>query len=179
MATAVSGELQARGVLGDWDVVTLDWRNFAGGSDDPESGPAKFDPWESANNGINIGESLATWMQAVGLNNYQQIHILGHSSGSWLADSLADQLHQRGANVQLTMFDAFVPGSVPNPITGELIQRYGDPMQPVLGDNANFAEQIVDTRLLPPFLPKWILNLVSRPTQFTIMLGLISGTRER
>jgi hypothetical protein len=63
---------------------------------------------------------------------YTNIHLIGHSAGSWLIDAAADVISQHQlpsgdkAEVQLTLLDAYAP----------LPDR--------LGDTASFAEQYVD-----------------------------------
>jgi T5SS/PEP-CTERM-associated repeat protein len=139
---------------GKWDVVTFDWQDFAAGPEDPFNRsivPPDFGPWESANNAINIGESLARWMDSKGIK-YQNAHVLGHSSGSWLADSLADELSVPGpvgpgTNVHLTMLDAFSP-----PFG---IFKQGDAIAPVLGDKAAFAEQYYDATPMINKITAW------------------------
>lgn len=126
------------------DVALFDWRDYAGGDDDPfynQHWPIiGADPVQSANNGVNIGEGLAKWMAKNGKLTYERIHVLGHSSGSWLADSMVDELKRIGqSSVQLTLWDSFVPP--------DLVFRQGDdgPLdESALGDSADFAEQYYD-----------------------------------
>ncbi len=121
-------------VSADWDVVAFDWRQYA----------AVLRPWAAANMGIDIGESISLWLEDAGFRKYKNVHLLGHSAGSWLVDALADELHKQGVSVHLTLFDAAVPPQ-------NVMERPGYEAPPVLGDNATFAEQIVDRHWLPPF----------------------------
>ena len=104
-----------------------------------------FTPKTSSNNGISLGEGLGLWLRAAGLDGYQAVHLIGHSSGSWLVDALADQLRQlRGVGLQihLTLLDAFVPP--------DGILRPGSPSAPVLGETATWADQFFDASPLVP-----------------------------
>jgi hypothetical protein len=124
--------------MGTWDVATLDWRYFAGGKDDAfKNIPGGLDPWVAANNGINIGESVARWLKDVDRTSYQHIHLLSHSAGSWLVDAITNELKKSGfaGSIEVTFFDAFTP---PVGIVG---QNGGDIP---LGSTADFAEHIVD-----------------------------------
>lgn len=113
----------------DWQVATFDWRQYAGGSDDDFSLP--FDPFLSANNGINIGESLARWYAQQNIA-FESVQLLGHSSGSWLVDSMADAMKARtmADQIHLTLFDAFDP---PRAIYRQ------DGNKPILGETADFT----------------------------------------
>lgn len=117
-----------------WEVVAFDWRDFNGGASDEFNNISfvNFDPYSSANNGINIGESLVRWYQEQG-RVFTNVHLLGHSSGSWLVDSIADSLRDEGMaqQVHLTLFDAFTPPS-------GIRRQDGGPLQ--LGETADFAE---------------------------------------
>lgn len=127
----------------DTDVVLFDWTDYDGGGDNgfqnPFFGLDDFNPLQSANNGINIGESLVQWLDERGVLTYKRIHLLGHSSGSWLVDAMADELDKMTSadKVQLTLWDAFVPPGVYKQGVGWLSEEN-------LGDNADFAEQYFD-----------------------------------
>ncbi len=128
----------------NWDVTTLDWRFFAGGAFDehdnrPFAGWNGFDPFMSASNGIDIGESLVQWMQTVGLA-YEKVQLVSHSSGSWLVNAISDRLPAAN-EVQLTLFDSFAPPA--NPIAPFEIFRQGT-KRPSLGESADFSEQYFD-----------------------------------
>jgi hypothetical protein len=135
LATAMEDHIDVQS--GDWDVVAFDWRNYATGSDDPSS---SFAPAIAASRGIDIGESLSNWMSENGFD-YDYVHSLGHSSGSWLASSFGNTV--KANHVHETFFDAFVSNQ---------IRRVGDTDVPQLGSTNSriFADQYVDGRFLPP-----------------------------
>ena len=115
-----------------WDVVVMDWSEFAKTGLDPG-------PDEAARRASQIGQSLANWM-AEGSMAYTNIHLLGHSAGAWLIDGVADRLRELGyaTDIQLTFFDAFVPPS--------LVSTEGFPGA---YNHATRAEQYVDVRWSP------------------------------
>lgn len=118
LASTERGAIQNSGT-NDWDVVAYDW-----------SIQAKTDnPVQAANNAATIGFELGRILTS---SQYQQIHIVAHSAGAWMADAIARQLKGSGKTIDITFLDAFVPFSVPNP---------------TLGKNARFAEQYMDRRL--------------------------------
>ncbi|MEX2216141.1 MAG: hypothetical protein WD768_18665 [Phycisphaeraceae bacterium] len=96
----------------DWEVAVFDWREFST-TLNPANGDKTYDPFESARVGQQIGYSLAEWMSSNGLDNYNSIHLLSHSSGSWLIEGLGDRLIElNGASapeLHLTFFDTFYP----------------------------------------------------------------------
>jgi hypothetical protein len=124
------------------DVVLFDWSKFAAGGDDGFQNILGFDPFQSANNGINIGESLISWLDTQGALTYERIHLLGHSSGSWLVDAMADSLDRTSAQVQLTLWDAFVPPKGINKQGEDFVTEHD------LGDRADFTEHYFDRGLL-------------------------------
>jgi hypothetical protein len=77
-----------------------------------------FSPWESARIGRQIGFSLADWLLDSGVDHSElrQIHLLSHSSGSWLIDGFARRVEERRLDfgpqgppaLHLTFFDMFV-----------------------------------------------------------------------
>lgn len=128
---------------GTWDVLTVDWRNYAAGTEDHFN----WSPWAAAANAIDIGESIGLWLDDRGFADHDNIHVLGHSAGSWLVDSLADYLKRTGspAKVHVTLFDAFVPSNGPE-FAGA---RTDEGEKVALGDSATWAEQFVDAHFLP------------------------------
>ena len=116
------------------DVVTFDWSEYNSLGELP---------WSAANNAVDIGTSLANWLN----KNFSYAggaHLIGHSAGTWLVNEVASGLHKNGAPVQLTFLDAFTPGfgihrsAGPNPVLG--FDKDGSP-------NANFVEHIYDDSL--------------------------------
>jgi T5SS/PEP-CTERM-associated repeat protein len=91
-----------------WEVAALDWRDFSAGGEDEFKNLPAFDPWLAGSNAINIGESLVRWY---GNRQFDNVHILAHSAGAWLANAVADAFVPRGTNekVHLTLFDPFAP----------------------------------------------------------------------
>ncbi len=142
--THLATHMESSTRYGRWDVVAFDWRQYATGPADADPVDRLIpNPFASANNGISIGESLAFWLQEVKLH-YQHVHLLSHSSSSWLVDALADKFYEQqdhGETIHLTLFDTFAPTSG--------IEKPGAAL-PRLGDSADWAEQIVDSRLASP-----------------------------
>jgi hypothetical protein len=139
----VSAAIRSGVNMATTDVAVFDWKDFAGGGllggpVDEFTNIPLFDPWQSANNGVNIGESLTNWLtEKKLLASYQSIHLLGHSSGAWLVDAIADTVDP-AKNVQLTLWDAFVPPAF-------LFKQGVDSLTPSdLGDKADFVEQYFD-----------------------------------
>lgn len=126
-----------------WDVATFDWSRFAGDITSFADGAV-----ETARVGSEIGESLASWMKERGLS-YQQVHLLGHSSGAWVVDGLADKLKDQGNQsgshpfIHETLFDA-------NAVPVGKSTRSASEWQ--LADSANYADHYVDNRSLT-FIP--------------------------
>lgn len=123
-----------------WDVTTLDWREYATGStNSPDF--RLFQPATSAQFSLGIAESTAHWLRS---NNFQYVkmHLLSHSSGSWMANRLM-QLFAGEADIHVTFFDAFVNPSVYGFCSSILFCGRFDS---TLGDGArqDFVEQYVD-----------------------------------
>jgi len=115
------------GRSGQWDIVTLDWGPFS---------HSTFS--ENARMSRDIMESLVTWLQERQFQ-YSQFHLLSHSSGSWGIDRMSEVLVQNGtppASISLTFFDVY---KAPFLSTVQL------------GEAAGYAEQYVDSALLPPW----------------------------
>ncbi len=113
-------------LVGNWDVATMDWSDFSGASL----------ATTAAVNGNDVGESLANWMREKGIT-YNQMHLIGHSAGSWLINGLANGVkeHNTTVSIQETYLDAYNP-------SGLAFQGYASP--PRLGQTANYAEQYFD-----------------------------------
>ncbi len=98
-------------------LVTLIKRN--GWTSDLADFNLGFQPYESARIGRQIGMSLADWLldSGVDYSRLDTIHLLGHSSGSWVLDGFAERMKERQADfgsvphIQLTYFDAFTGAS--------------------------------------------------------------------
>ena len=135
LAFGMTREPWSRWLTDDWEVV-LDWRNFNGGGDDPFGYNFITSPERSANlaagNAINIGQSVVRWYTARGIT-FDNVHVLGHSAGAWLADAVADAFAATplAENVHMTVFDAW------NPPEGI---RHQEVAPPNMGDNADYAE---------------------------------------
>jgi len=130
--------------LEDWRVAVLDWREYSTGSmqlNDPNGAPV-FQPWVSAFIGADIGRACADLLLDCGLDytELSEIHILGHSSGTWLIDAFTKRIRERALEfgthgppqIQVTAFDAFTwPADAQGP----------------LSDAADRTEQYLDGRL--------------------------------
>jgi hypothetical protein len=144
MAFDISTFLQEKNDLG-WEVVTFDWGKYST-SFLGENG-LFYDAAVSAQYGIGIAESLHYWMTEKGFV-YRRMHLLGHSSGSWLVNRLAQLNHER-SSVHLTMFDAF---NNPNS-SSDCVFLFCDQFDGELGeglDTDDFAEHYVHTSPLLP-----------------------------
>lgn len=127
------------GLDDEWTVAVIDWREFATGPADTTT-DIFFQPVRSAGFGDAIGRSLVDWLLdgRSDAGNLRQIHVIGHSSGSWLTDGFARRLHQRSLEfgpsgpprLQTTDFDAFtwaaawVSGEYTS--TADVAERYLD-----------------------------------------------------
>jgi Dockerin type I domain len=141
---AMASEVASKSV--GWDVVTFDWRADANSL-----------PVSTAEVAIDIGESLGRWLKETGITYRGALHVLSHSSGAWLADSLADQMRMDDATlpIHVTLWDAFSGLG--------LLDKPGAPKPTLddLGDSATFADQIVDMRN-PLGLNSGTANVLSR-----------------
>jgi uncharacterized repeat protein (TIGR03803 family) len=119
----------------NWDVVSMDWSQYSGYTGNVV--PSIL-PTTAATNANDIGESLANWMQEKGFN-YQNLHLVGHSAGSWLINGLTNGLRVQGSNafIQQTFLDAYNP-------SGLAFNGYTSLNIPTLGSYANYAEQYYD-----------------------------------
>jgi len=113
----------------DWDGAVMDWSELA----------ATTYPWQAASRAIDVGESLGFWMEEVGLS-YTKAHIIGHSAGIWLADSLVAELERSRPVLasHLTLIDGYTPNSV--------IKRGGTATKEQIGASADWADHFVDAR---------------------------------
>lgn len=133
IASGMESLIRSCGREADWDVVTLDWREFA----------ATVDAGETARVGHEIGMSLVDWMvDGLGYGRHlRTLHVMGHSSGSWVADGVADRVAARRdawpdgrkPRVVLTLFDAFdwpgrarMPGLTPAVLFAHALGQLGD-----------------------------------------------------
>ena len=157
-----------------WDVAILEWKHFNTGLPSDVRSP-DWRPKRAASTGIDIGESLVNWMVKNEIADYAHVHVLSHSAGVWLADSIVDSFEAHNSSVpffttHLTMFDGYVPpghgdswehfwsgifDSGQSVFLGDdsNIARWGDEQRPIrsrfdLGDTATFSEHYVDTREL-------------------------------
>ena len=114
-------------------VVRMDWRDFGGGGDDDEA--FVFNALLAGRNARDIGESIGHWLAEQGItedDGYDRVHLLGHSAGAHLIDSLADFLVDKNIanDVHLTFFDAYITKA----------SDLND-----LGDKAQHSEHFVDS----------------------------------
>lgn len=103
---------------GNWDVWVVDWET--------EADTAL--PWQAAGNAVGVGERVAYSLAAKG---YGQIHLVGHSAGAKLIDTVATRL-RKDANLKIhaTFLDAYEPSRNPG----------------LYGRDATWADNYVDTR---------------------------------
>ena len=132
MAYRASEFAESASVAPNWDIATLDWRDYSAQLND-----LSWNPNESARIGRDIAESVVVWLREGGFN-YLNYHLLGHSSGCWLVDELATSLVQSGQaennQISLTAFDLY------------------DGVPYMFGTNAGSKEQYVDMAYgWPPF----------------------------
>jgi hypothetical protein len=164
-------------------------------------------PVEAARIGRGIGHSLADWLLDSGIDYSQleHVHLLGHSSGSWVINGFAERMNERrlegGADgtglpaITLTFFDAFTgasyvcPSEVPELGTSlgdsTRMEHYVDGrLTGTAGDIANAAN--VDITWLDPDLefifdpgpvydPIWFSNRPGDPGKWPGRVGRIPG----
>lgn len=105
-----------------WEVATLDWRDSA----------ATPLPTAAATNAAAIGARLASQIVQ---RSYESVHLIAHSAGSGLIDTIVTTVEQTTPLVvtQLTFLDGFTPGQEAQ----------------TFGLSADWAEHFVDKGLLP------------------------------
>ncbi len=129
---------------GEWDVASMDWARYSTGFD-PLSEDWLYNAATSAQVGIGIGESLVHWMKAKGFF-YARLHLLSHSSGSWLVNRMM-QLMPPSTASHVTLFDAYT-----SPAKNDCNLFCGR-FKAVLGQGADandFVEQYLDTSPTSP-----------------------------
>ena len=130
---------------GQWDVASLDWREYSTGEFDTLT----FNPATSAQVGIGIGESLVHWLDFNAFS-YSQLHLLSHSSGSWLVNRMMQLMTAKTA-CHVTVFDAYTS---PSKIYSDCDKYlFCNRFEAFLGENADandFFEQYLDTSPASP-----------------------------
>lgn len=109
----------------NWEVVSFDWSSSAFNLTE-----LQLIPHQAKANAERIGRRLGNMLRD---EEYDSIHLIGHSAGTWLIDAIADELQSDSVDVHLTFLDAFTPGSTS--------------LQ--LGDHADWAEHYVHNGSLP------------------------------
>jgi len=113
-----------------WDVVTLDWQEDAN----------RINPYRTIPAARRVGRRFANLLQDEG---YVSMHLIAHSAGSWLIDTIADAVVARDqerdteTDIHLTFLDAFAPNMLMPPSSASW-----------LGDHASWAEQYVTDDIL-------------------------------
>lgn len=151
-----------RGILHRWDTVVLDWKEFATNPNPVSSGFAcsngtgpdakgrGFDPYEAARFGEQYARSLAFFLAdpsvGVDLGQRDSVHLLAHSSGSYLINMLAKILDASWSpftgkpdETHVTYFDSYLA-----PQGGGLslgCQDWEGPPLSVLGFSGDTTEQ--------------------------------------
>jgi len=103
-----------------WEVVALNW---------PQRANTLFPQGAQRNGGV-LGGWFGTLVQKF---DYESIHVIGHSAGSWVIDSITDTVKKldtgagRTTDIHATFLDAYAQGST----------------YCLLGDHADWAEQYV------------------------------------
>ncbi|MCA9297925.1 MAG: hypothetical protein KDA28_02600, partial [Phycisphaerales bacterium] len=122
----------------DWDVLVLDWKEFAtnpngsttwvclgldsdGRVDDPvDSRNREFEPFEVARFGQQYAASVLRYLERAGrdVGALDSLHTIGHSSGSFVAEGIVDVLASQDvspfegrtpARTHVTILDAYLP----------------------------------------------------------------------
>ena len=156
--------LQSEGAAADWDIYTYDWSQDSAYPKNVKACAVGFGsfwssnqancPWTTlapaASDGIQAANNLLQQMTSQG-KQYQHVHLIAHSAGSNLIESLARQLKYRCMKdkrpcplIHSTFLDAY------DPTPGQGLDY---------GSNADWAEQYVDKT---PFLfpnPLWPTDL--------------------
>jgi len=152
----------AKAVGGNWDAYSVTWPEFSGYSAadkvNPGSGLFGLDAAYPAAtyagyNATSLGEGIGMWMAENGEANYSHVHSLGHSAGTWMANTIVDWFEaNRNVTSQLTIFDAFGHNSQGTLEGYKGFRIVGKPT-PALGATADYAEHYVDRTFLP--FTKW------------------------
>lgn len=118
---------------GDTVIVGFDWTEENGSGGVPLLPP----PLHAANQAESIGWQIGTLIES---QAYTDVHLIGHSAGSWLIDAASDKIKELDPSitVQTTFLDAYVP----------IIASPGS-----LGDSADYAEHFVDQSFEDWFVP--------------------------
>ncbi|MCA9172036.1 MAG: hypothetical protein KDB23_30425, partial [Planctomycetales bacterium] len=103
-------------------VATFDWRTSA----------STFLPGSAATNAANLATQYVSQIVAA---NYDAVHLIAHSAGSWFIDSLVTGIENVAPTIvtQATFLDAYTPSDKAN----------------VFGTDADYAEHYVDKGFLP------------------------------
>lgn len=120
-------ELSKRNDLSNWEIVTYDWSNAAKiNRDDGVVDPlgAKVAKEKAEDLGRLLGRKYSK-------ENYDNIHLIAHSAGSWVIHQISKEVNNENCFVQITFLDTYVPAS---------LEKTNN-----LGMYADFAEHYVDT----------------------------------
>jgi|GEM_PF-2725996 len=86
----------------DWSVVSVDWSDKSGFMKEMRIGPA-----QAASNAYELGGEYVEKHNL--MEEYDLVHIVAHSAGSWFASAVADALKDTTTYTHLTLLDAYVP----------------------------------------------------------------------
>jgi probable HAF family extracellular repeat protein len=121
MTNSITRYLATNNLTG-WQVVAYQWTNEARFSFDPRT--SQLGPWYSLNNAKDIGEYLGAQVSTQG---WAHIHLMAHSAGSGLIQSIADKV---ATNANLTVHTTFL-----DPFFG-----FGQDGKDIYGRNADWSD---------------------------------------
>jgi len=154
MKNAIESQLAGRGdnAANQWDVVAYDWSPYAGDLSETLVGlpdnilrrELDLVADEARRNAINIGRQIGHDL-AQRPEQYERVHLVAHSAGSWLIEAIAAQLNAEHPDIEIhtTFLDAYTPRGV-----GAQQIDAGHPEIGLLGSNSSFAEHYIDNRPL-------------------------------
>lgn len=123
------------GKIGQWDVQLLDWSKGSIFN-------SQLTPTLAVMNAVKRGEKEANNIVVKG---YSEVHLIGHSAGVWLADSIGKRLVAKGIPVNVTFLDAFVPSKFWFELSGPITNWLHDVYTPdKLGQGIPNAEHYVN-----------------------------------
>ncbi|MDR3561447.1 MAG: hypothetical protein P4N59_08425, partial [Negativicutes bacterium] len=152
LANSIINRFARDGIMGQWDVQVLDWSDHSIYNQQTGLSSGGLYPQLGVANSFVLGPKIGAQIIAQG---YSQVHLIGHSAGAWLANSIAQYLNLNGIPATTTLLDAFVPSKC-----SPLLQPPGFPQSnytpDLLGQSIPMPEQYYYYKSLPgagEFLP--------------------------
>ena len=126
----LAADMEANKKRSGVDIASFDWTDYAS---------SVKGPTHVANIALDLGESLAHWVKDALGNRYVEVHVSGHSAGTWVAEGFIDKWKQTNPSgwAHLSLWDAYNPKFL-----FAVIKPGGT--APVIGASADYAEHFVD-----------------------------------